>query len=239
MDRGILASPQKIIELYKQGFSVTSQNAKAIVAFLQDMLDRGIENGTIPVSLVTSKMGWTEDKSAFIPYTDEKIMFNDQGKFSKLPKALEPKGDSELWYEVMKKERDIEMVQLLLAANLAAPVVGLLGLEGFTVNLHGQSRGGKSVTSKLCASVWAGHESRDGFVYGVNNTINSLDEILGTYNTLPFIMEDANNMDKKRKVDMSSVIMKTANGVGKARMGRDLKLKPVQTWYLVGMKFDG
>ena len=235
VDRGILASPQKIIELYKQGFSVTSQNAKAIVAFLQDMLDRGIENGTIPVSLVTSKMGWTEDKSAFIPYTDEKIMFNDQGKFSKLPKALEPKGDSELWYEVMKKERDIEMVQLLLAANLAAPVVGLLGLEGFTVNLHGQSRGGKSVTSKLCASVWAGHESRDGFVYGVNNTLNSLDEILGTYNTLPFIMEDANNMDKKRKVDMSSVVMKTANGVGKARMGRDLKLKPVQTWYLVGI----
>ena len=55
VDRGILASPQKIIELYKQGFSVTSQNAKAIVAFLQDMLDRGIENGTIPVSLVTSK----------------------------------------------------------------------------------------------------------------------------------------------------------------------------------------
>lgn len=162
-------------------------------------------------------------------------MFNDQGKFSKLPKALEPKGDSELWYEVMKKERDIEMVQLLLAANLAAPVVGLLGLEGFTVNLHGQSRGGKSVTSKLCASVWAGHESRDGFVYGVNNTLNSLDEILGTYNTLPFIMEDANNMDKKRKVDMSSVVMKTANGVGKARMGRDLKLKPVQTWYLVGI----
>ena len=116
--------PPKIIELYKQGFSVTSQNAKAIVAFLQDILDRGIENGTIPVSLVTSKMGWTEDKSAFIPYTDEKIMFNDQGKFSKLPKALEPKGDSKLWYEVMKKERDIEMVQLLLAANLAAPVVG-------------------------------------------------------------------------------------------------------------------
>lgn len=29
--------------------------------------------------------------------------------------------------------------------------------------------------------------------------------------------------------------MKTANGVGKARMGRDLKLKPVQTWYLVGI----
>ena len=58
---------------------------------------------------------------------------------------------------------------------------------------------------------------------------------MGTYNTLPFIMEDANNMDKKRKVDMSSVIMKTANGVGKARMGRDLKLKPVQTWYLVGI----
>ena len=82
--------------------------------------------------------------------------------------------------------------------------MGLLGLEGFTVNLHGQSRGGKSVTSKLCASVWAGHESRDGFVYGVNNTINSLDEILGTYNTLPFIMEDANNMDKKRKVDIIS-----------------------------------
>ena len=86
-------------------------------------------------------MGGTEDKSAFIPYTDEKIMFNDQGKFSKLPKALEPKGDSKLWYEVMKKERDIEMVQLLLAANLAAPVVGLLGLEGFTVNLHVQASG--------------------------------------------------------------------------------------------------
>lgn len=33
-----------------------------------------------------------------------------------------------------------------------------------------------------------------------------------------------------------SVIMKTARmGVGKARMGRDLKLKPVQTWYLVGI----
>lgn len=29
--------------------------------------------------------------------------------------------------------------------------------------------------------------------------------------------------------------MKIANGVGKARMGRDLKLKPVQTWYLVGI----
>lgn len=200
VDRGILASSQKIIELYKQGFSVTSQNAKAIVAFLQDMLDRGIENGTIPVSLVTSKMGWTEDKSAFIPYTDEKIMFNDQGKFSKLPKALEPKGDSELWYEVMKKNVISRWYSCCWQPIWRLLWWGCLGWKSFTVNLHGQSRGGKSVTNKLCASVWAGHESRDGFVYGVNNTLNSLDEILGTYNTLPFIMEDANNMDKKEKL---------------------------------------
>ncbi len=66
VDKDILASSQKIPSLHKYGISVTSNNAKLLIAFLQDMEDYSRDRQAIPIIYTTSKLGWNHDRTIFL-----------------------------------------------------------------------------------------------------------------------------------------------------------------------------
>lgn len=235
VDKDILASAQKITALYKLGLSVTSNNAREVVAFLQDLLDYSKRKNLIPITLTTEKMGWNEEKDGFIPYTVKDIQYEQTGILSGLWEVLQPQGDRGKWYKTFEKVRGIPMMDFIAAANFSAPLVGLLGLEGFVADIFGPSRGGKSVSNNIGCSFWANPGLNGHFMFGVENTVNSIEGILYVLSSLPFIMEDANNMSEKKQKDLQTIIMKICNGVGKARMNRDMTLRPILTWKTVGI----
>lgn len=127
------------------------------------------------------------------------------------------------------------MMDFVAAANFSAPLVGYLELEGFVANVYGPSRGGKSVTSKIGCSFWAKPGTEGHFMFGAENTVNSIEGILYVLSSLPFIMEDANNMSERRQKELQTIIMKICNGIGKARMNRDMTLRILYIWKTVGI----
>lgn len=232
-DKDTLASAQKITSLHKLGLSVTSRNARELVAFIQDMEDFSRSKKLIPITLTTAKMGWNREKTAFVPYADGGLVLENTENLMDLLETLQEKGDREAWYEKFRTVRGIPMIDFLTCANLSAPLVGMLQLDGFVANLYGPSRGGKSVSSKICCTFWASYES--DYMYSCDNTNNSIEGILAMYGSLPFIMEDANNMKERQQKDVSTLIMKVSNGVGKARMRKDLRVRRVNRWKTTGI----
>lgn len=110
---------------------MTSNNAKLLIAFLQDMEDYSRDRQAIPIIYTTSKLGWNHDRTIFCPYTDSRIEFEGQGILAGLGRALKEKGNREAWYEKFKTVRGIPMIDFLTAANLSAMILGQLRLEGF------------------------------------------------------------------------------------------------------------
>ena len=233
-DKDVLASAQKITVLHKQGLSITSQNAKYMVGFLQDMEDCSRMRHRIPIVQIITKMGWNEDKTKFYPFTKEKIEYESKYGIAGLGKSLQEKGSRADWYKEVTPWRKNPMVAFMIAASLSAPLVGFLGIEGFSTCLFGESRGGKSVAANIACSFWAGFGKNDHFLYSANNTLNAMDDILGTYGSLPVFLEDLNNMSEEdQKRIPQEVAMKVSNGIGKGRMTKDGKLAEVPTWYTV------
>lgn len=234
-DKDVLASAQKITVLHKFGISITSNNAKDIVAYLQDLEDYSREKNLLPIVETVTYLGWNENMTEFFPYTNKDVEIDLQGKCPGLLETLKETGDRKLCYMAIEKVRGIPMVDFLIAANLSAPIVGMTKSDGFVANLYGPSRGGKTVSNKIAASIWGGIQNSDGFIYSADNTNNSVEGILGVYRNLPFIMEDANNMDARRQKNLQSLVMKLCNGVGRGRMKKDTNLRIVLKWYTDGI----
>ena len=87
VDKDMLASAQKITGLHKFGISVTSANAKQLVAYLQDLEDYSMEKGLIPIIYTTNRMGWNPTKTVFCPYTESKLEYEADGSLSGLGTA--------------------------------------------------------------------------------------------------------------------------------------------------------
>ena len=237
VDKDILASSQKITALHKLGISVTSANAKQLVAYLQDLEDYSMKKGLIPIIHTTSRLGWNKNLDMFCPYTNENLAYDAKGRLSGLGKALQEKGSLEAWKKMMCKlrKRKIPMLSFLMAGNFAAVIIGMLRKDGFVCNLYGPSRGGKSVTNKIACSIWAGHTNSDGFIHSVDNTANAVEGILAVLHNIPLILEDANNLSERKQREMQSLIMKICNGIGKGRMRKDLSMAETSWWYTTGI----
>ena len=237
VDKDILSSAQKITGLHKFGISVTSVNAKQLVAYLQDLEDYSMEKGLIPIIYTTNRMGWNQTKTVFCPYTESKLEYEADGSLSGLGATLKEVGDKEAWIQKVCELREIgiPMLSFLMAANFSAVLVGLLGLDGFVCNLYGPSRGGKSVTNKIACTIWAGYTNADEFMLSVDNTGNAVEGILAVLNNIPLILEDANNLTERKQKELQSLIMKICNGVGRCRMRKDLSLRDIYRWNTTGI----
>lgn len=237
VDKDMLSSAQKITGLHKFGISVTSANAKQLVAYLQDLEDYSMEKGLIPIIYTTNRMGWNQTKTVFCPYTESKLEYEADGSLSGLGATLKEVGDKEAWIQKVCELREIgiPMLSFLMAANFSAVLVGLLGLDGFVCNLYGPSRGGKSVTNKIACTIWAGYTNADEFMLSVDNTGNAVEGILAVLNNIPLILEDANNLTERKQKELQSLIMKICNGVGRCRMRKDLSLRDIYRWNTTGI----
>ena len=68
-DKSVIASNASITKLYDFGISVTSDNAKGMVKYFQNMIDETEKAGAMPVTKTTQQLGWMGDKN-FFPYTE-------------------------------------------------------------------------------------------------------------------------------------------------------------------------
>ena len=226
VDKDVISSATKIISLSKYGLSVTSENAKQLVKFLNDV--ENLNGYNIELSVSTSKLGW--HGTDFIPF-DTEIVFDGDTRFKDLFKSITTKGSEEKWMKCVKEVRSDNRMEtkIILAASFASVLVKILGCLPFFVDLWGETEGGKSVTLMLAASVWANPDESQ-YIGDYKSTDVALEVRADVLNNLPVLLDDTSNATKKIVDDFENIIYRLCSGKGKSRSNKDLGANRENNW---------
>lgn len=221
-----IASVSEIVKLSKYGISVTSENAKHLIKYLND-----VENmNTNEIELVTStgKLGWHGNE--FVPF-DSNIVFDRDESCKDLFKSIHTKGSEETWLKCVRGIRSDNRMEtkMLLSASFASVLVKVIGCLPFFVDLWGETEGGKSVTLMLAASVWANPDESQ-YIGDYKSTDVALEVRADVLNNLPVLLDDTSNATRKIVDDFENIIYRLCSGKGKSRSNKELGTNRENNW---------
>lgn len=225
--KNMIATSQKIVTLSDYGLPVTSENARALVAYLNDFEMLNAER--IPIEESTGKFGWHGDE--FVPYTD-KITFDAEIGYRRLAESIQQHGSRDEWMKMAASVRSSvrQEPMIYMAAAFGSVLVSMLNVSSFLVNLYGRTGRGKTVSLMLAASIW-GNPQGHNYISESNSTTNALVERQGILNHLPLMIDDLSKVkggeNGQKLVDL--IYYLTANG-GKDRLTRHSTPRDAATW---------
>lgn len=224
--KDILSSANKITSLYKRGISVTSENARCLVRYLQDVEDLNDEH--INVQYSSSKLGWIGD--GFIPY-DTDIVFDGDSRFKQAFESIQEHGSRERWFTHVKELRASKRMEIkfMLAASFASILIQILGGLPFFVDLWGETEGGKSVTLMLACSIWA-NPSESAYIKDYKGTEVGLEAVSDLLNHLPLMLDDTSKKNRRIEDNFEGLVYDLCSGKGKTRSNKDLGINQEKHW---------
>jgi len=228
VDKSVLASPQRILDLADHGISVTSENAKALIKFLQDA--ESMNYGLIPITQSTTRLGWVKPE-VFLPY-DANIVYDGDASFRHMFDATQPVGKFEPWLDLVRDVRRKDVaVKIALAASFAsALLVKINSLSMFTHFWSSESATGKTVILMLAASIW-GDPEMGRFVQSFNTTDVASEWTCAFLNSMPLIMDEL-QLAYDRYGNLRFNVYKISQGVGRARGRKTGGIERTTNWRL-------
>lgn len=223
VDKVDISSRPNIIMLSSFGISVTSENAGALIVYLQELQDIN----DLPLVYSTARLGWVQDH--FMPYT-ENLIFDGEVEFQRLFKSVEQKGDRDAWYSLVGKLRSENPIySLILAASLVSPILEKISALPTFIHLwSGIAASGKTVLAMIAASCWG--DPRPGhFMQSFNSTNVAMERLAATLNSLPLILDEL-QLSKDNWGNQRFDVYKLAQGLGKGRGRRTGGIEQVSTW---------
>ncbi len=109
----------------------------------------------IPRELVARQLGWQPDGTFLAgPEGDRRIevAFDEQRRELAAHHHRGTLGD---WQTAIKEIEPYPIPRITLAAGFAAPLLKILEVNSFTIDLSGRSTGGKTISAMIALSVWA------------------------------------------------------------------------------------
>lgn len=225
VEKVILASAAKIIDLARLGIAVDSENAKALVKYFTDL--EAMNYGRLPERHSVARVGWTTS-GKFVPYADS-VEFDGAPGFRAVFDSFHPNGDRDAWFKAASKARNESTIaRIVLAASLASALVNPLHALPFFVHVWGRAGNGKTMLLKLAASVWASPNSSEGYVRNFNSTIVGLETAAGFFNSAPLCVDELQVVKNRR--DFDDIIYMLAEGQGRSRGSKDGSFQQIKSW---------
>lgn len=226
VDKGMIASSNKIVNLADYGVSVTSESSKSLVKFLSDLENFNISN--IDTRVSTSKFGWINGE--FMPYGLD-VEFDSESKFKDIFEAVQAHGDMNVWMDLMLKIRKSGRYepQLYMAGSFASVLLKPLNVLPFILNLWGDTGKGKTVALMVATSIWANPAENKYITDPVSSQValEVRDDIL---NNLPMVIDDLSKTKDKYGDTFTDIIYMLCGGKGKDRSNVNLGLNKSTTW---------
>lgn len=225
VSKDILLNTNKITVLASRGIDVSSESAKMLVNYIQEIEQLNINN--IPLKKSVSKLGYIT--GGFSPYVDN-VMFDGENEYEKIYKSVkEPSGTLEEWLSIAKECRKMSLTaRMMLAASFASVLVKPIGALPFFVHLWGGSGTGKSVALMLAASVWANPEFGT-YVQTFDSTSVGHERTIAFLNNLPYCIDEL-QLAKDRRGNTVFNVYKLAQGVGRTRGKKTGGIEQTPTW---------
>lgn len=226
IDKGVIASANKIVGLADYGISVTSENARNLVRYLSDVENYNIDQ--IEVRVSTSKLGWI-DKD-FMPY-GKNIVFDSETKFKSTYESIEEVGDEDIWMNIAKQMRKTNRFEpkIYMIGSLASVLIEPLNALPFVLNLWGDTGKGKTVNIMLATSIWANPGGNE-YITDPKSTVTALELRLDFLNNMPMMIDDMAQLKDKYGGDFSELVYMLCSGKGKDRANASLGLNKSTTW---------
>lgn len=226
VEKSVIASSQRIIELAAFGVIVTSESAKALSSYLFKMEELNYK--TLDEKRSVGRLGWIPHYG-FSPYMDE-LEFDGETNYRMIFNHVHEQGDRQEWLDIMRKCRAEKTVaRIFLAASFASAILEPCGLLPFVVHLWGGSGGGKTVSLMIATSVWASPHVGD-YISTFNATDVGQEMMASFLNSLPYCMDELQIQASNGQVGFDRMIYKLTEGVGRTRGAKAGGLRQTSTW---------
>lgn len=204
--------------LASKGVAATEKQFKQIILFITMSL-KAIQYKR-RAELMRMQFGWADNDTKFI-VGDREVSYD--GIFHSPPSSatrefaehIHPAGSYEKWQEVFNLygRPGLEPHAFAALTAFGAPLFKFTGQSGAILNvIHPNSGTGKTTILHMCNSVW-GHPKDMCAIKG--DTANAKTQQLGTYNNMPFCVDEITNMTPTGLSEMS---YNMSQGRGKHRM---------------------
>ena len=235
VEQATLMNAQQVLSLAKDGVIINSHRALPFTDYVTSMIEESVTRHEIPIHKMSSTLGWTSDYEEFLPFTDEKFVFEKEDDFPELMRNLtEPAGKYEDWLATYKEVRatKVTMFNFATIALFASPIVGMLPdvQNGFICNIYGKTHVGKSICTAMAGTIW-GRTGIDGYAISMNGTYTGIEVRMNAMKNILLIIEDANNTNDPEEIP--KFIMTASNGVGRIRATKNLGNRAVLKWNMV------
>lgn len=224
VDKETICNNQKIIGLSNYGINVTSETAKFLVKYLDDV--ENMNQDKIITNKSVSRMGWINGD--FVPYSSNYLYAGDISFQSKF-KAVSEYGEYEIWKKAMKELRKNNLtLRFIIASSFASALVKLLNINSFIVHLWGKSDTGKTVALMIGASIW-GNPTKKALLNTMNNTEVGTELLCNFFHNIP-VMLDELQLIKTPSANYDNFIYTVTEGKGKARGNKDCNVRNTSEW---------
>lgn len=225
VEKSVIASSNKILELAANGVLVNSENAKALSTYILELEQLNYDK--IPEQKSVGRLGWVGE--GFSPYFEE-LEFDGENNFRHIFKAVKTNGDREKWLDAMRKLRaEKGFGRILLAASFASVILEPTGLLPFVLHCWGGTESGKTVGLMIAASVWACPKMGE-YITTFNSTLVGQEMMASFLNSLPMCMDELQIQSSQGIKDFDKIIYQLTEGVGKTRGAKTGGLQRVNTW---------
>lgn len=225
VDKGTLASSQKITSLAVWGIAVNSENARLMIQYFSDI--ENINYDAIPEHKSVSRLGYIGDEG-FSPYVDQ-LIFDGEANYKNIFNSVISRGNRQKWLECAKECRQNTSAKIVLASSFASVLVQKIGSLPFFVHLWGVDSGtGKTVALMLAASVW-GNPASGQFVQTFNATEVGHERMAAFLNSLPMCIDEL-QLSRTSKGKATFNIYNLAQGVGRTRGNKAGGVDKTPTW---------
>lgn len=226
--RSTIFTARGITVLSDLGCTITSENAKLVVKFLEALEAENID--LIPKSESTSTLGW-QTRGRFLPGHGDDIVLDIDASLRSWANAYHAVGSFDDWKALMQPHRERDKFRFILAAAFAAPLLRIISQRIFFVYNWGGSRGGKTAALKAALSAWGDPEH---LMVNFNATQVALERMAGFYNDLPMGIDERQLAGSKQE-SLEKIVYMIASGTGRARGSKNGGLQTLNTWRTVAL----
>lgn len=224
-DRTTVFNRSSIIQLANKSLPVTSENAKDLVRYLQDLERENLH--TLPIRRSTSTLGWVGNN--FLPGAQGDIVLDLEDGTAAIADGYRESGNLAKWVASMKSVREHPISRFMLAASFAAPLLKLVGQRVFIIHAWGGTRGGKTAALKAALSVWGCPED---LIASFNATKVGLERLAAFYCDLPLGVDERQVVGDKQGF-VESIVYLLGLGKGKVRGAKGGGLQTFSQWRTV------
>lgn len=217
-----------VASLAPLGVQITSADAAAVVAYIAAYRHCNAMN--IAHNIYTTRLGWQSRHGEIVGFMlgttwmpvlgqtlEVQYQPESEGMVADAESFAQTKGDKDAWVGMLNGLADHPIAAAMVYAACCAPLLAVVGGQGFTLDLGGKTSTGKTTAMRVAASVWGSPVDGDSRKVFSNwkTTANAVEARCARSNDLPLMLDDTKEASHASVT--SEVVYMITNGQAKAR----------------------